>query len=183
MDEGWAALLGAAVGAVVGGGAAITAAWLGRGGMKEQAEAAIRQAEAMIRQTERQADADHAQWKRAVLRDACIEFVQAARSHVHAVHRYHALIRFDQQGIDQDPERIRQEYFTKRGPMYTACLALELENDDEIRDAALRVLEASQQIPHVMDARADFSVAEERTRLTGEAIGEFVRIARSHLEM
>ncbi|MDX2849334.1 hypothetical protein PV342_12865 [Streptomyces sp. PA03-3a] len=81
MDEGLAALYGAGIGAVFGGGTAIAAAWLGRAGMRMQADAAIAQAE-------RQADAQLEQWKLTTRREATVaflmtghEFAAAARAH------------------------------------------------------------------------------------------------------
>ncbi|MFF8903210.1 hypothetical protein ACF082_37770 [Streptomyces lydicus] len=176
MDQGWAALLGAAIGAVLGGGAAITAAWLGRSGMEAQAQA-------MIQQASWQADATREQWIRQVLRDACIEFVEASRLQVHAIRRYHALVMFDQQGFDRDPEQIRRNYFNRGMRTQTAGLVLELEGSHEVRNAVERVLEASRRIPHLSEDHGNYPEAEEETQHMWEAIDEFVRIARTRLAL
>jgi hypothetical protein len=176
MDQGWAALLGAAIGAVFGGGAAITAAWLGRSGMKMQAQA-------MIQQAGWQADATREQWRRQVLRDACIEFVEASRLHVHAIRRYHALVMFDQQGFDRDPEQIRRNYFNRGMRTQSAGLVLELEGSHEVRDVAARVLEAAREIPHLGEDHGNYPEVQEKTQHMWEAIDEFVRIARTRLAL
>ncbi|WP_351233900.1 hypothetical protein [Streptomyces sp. NPDC002133] len=176
MDQGWAALLGAAIGAVLGGGAAITAAWLGRSGMKMQARA-------MIQQAGWQADATREQWRRQVLRDACIEFVEASRLHVHAIRRYHALVMFDQQGFDRDPEQIRRNYFNRGMRTQSAGLVLELEGSHELREAAARVLEAARGIPHLGEDHGNYPEAQEKTQHMWDAIDEFVRVARTRLAL
>lgn len=63
MDQGLAVLYGAGIAAVFGGGTGIMAAWIGRAGMRLQAEASIAQAD-------RQADAQRQQWKLTIRRDA-----------------------------------------------------------------------------------------------------------------
>ncbi|WP_432003686.1 hypothetical protein [Streptomyces sioyaensis] len=176
MDQGWAALLGAAIGAVFGGGAAITAAWLGRSGLKVQAQA-------MIQQTDGQAAATREQWRRQILRDSCIEFVEASRSHVHAIRRYHALVMFDQQGFDRDPEQIRRNYFNRGTQTQSAGLVLELEGSQELREAAAKVLEAARVVPHLSEDHGNYADAQEKTQHMWEAINEFVRVARSRLAL
>ncbi|MEJ8639941.1 hypothetical protein [Streptomyces sp. MS2.AVA.5] len=176
MDQGWAALLGAVIGAVFGGGAAVSAAWLGRSGMKIQAQA-------MAQQASLQVDAAREQWRRQVLREACIEFVEASRLHVHAIHRYHALVRCDQQGVDREPEQIRRNYFNRGTRTQSAGLVLEFEGSPEVRDAATRVLEAGRGIPHLSDDHTNFPEALEKTQHMWEAIDEFVRVARAQLAL
>ncbi|MEF3119235.1 hypothetical protein [Streptomyces chrestomyceticus] len=175
MDQGWAALLGAAFGALFGGGAAITAAWLGRSGMKMQAQA-------MIRQASWQADAAHEQWRRQVLRDACIEYVEAARLDVHATRRYHGLVMFNQQGMPRDPEQIFQRYHARGMRLQRAALVLELEGSHEVREATQKVLDAARAIPPLNERlRDNYPEAQEKTQHMWEAIDEFVRVARTHL--
>ncbi|MEU1630268.1 hypothetical protein ABZ746_34210 [Streptomyces sp. NPDC020096] len=174
MDQGWAALLGAVIGAVFGGGAAISAARLGRSGMKMQAQA-------MIQQAGWQAAATREQWRRQVLRDACIEFVEASRLDVRAIRRYHALVMFDQQGFDRDPEQIRRNYFNRGTRTQSAGLVLELEGSHEVRDAAARVMESAREIPHLNEDRGNYPEAQEKTQRMWEAIDEFVRVARTRL--
>ncbi|UXY24969.1 hypothetical protein N8I84_41795 (plasmid) [Streptomyces cynarae] len=176
MDQGWAALLGALIGAVFGGGAAIAAAWLGRNGMKLQAQA-------MLQQASWQAQSTREQWRREVLRDACIELVEASRLQVHAIRRYHALVMFDQQGFDRDPDQVRRNYFERGTRTQAAGLVLELEGDHELRVAAARVLEAARGIPHLQEDHGNYPEAQEKTQHMWEATDEFVRVARTRLAL
>ncbi|WP_371618958.1 hypothetical protein [Streptomyces sp. NBC_00454] len=180
MDQGIAGLLGAAVGALAGGSAAVAAAWLGRNGMKQQAEA-------MVQQAERQAGAQSEQWKRTVLRDCCIAFADAARHRVHAVHRYNALLMYDQRGYHQDPDEIARTFYESGIPMWTAYLAVELEANDEIREAALLVTQASSAIPFLGRwpvagiTQEAYDASEGKASEMYELVGEFVRIVRQRL--
>ncbi|MEV7581706.1 hypothetical protein [Streptomyces erythrochromogenes] len=146
------------------------------------------QAEAMVQQAQRQADTQREQWQRTLLRDSCIAFVDGARRRVHAVHRYNALLMYDQRGYDQDPEDIARSFY-QGPPIWTAYLAVELEADAEIREAALRVMQASSAIPFLGKwpvegiTQAAYDASEGKAGEMAEQIEEFVRIVRQHLHM
>ncbi|MEV7371934.1 hypothetical protein AB0O51_13740 [Streptomyces sp. NPDC090301] len=145
------------------------------------------QAEAMVQQAERQAEAQREQWKRTLLRDCCITFADAARHRVHAVHRYNALLMYDQRGHNRDPDEIVRNFYESSLPMLTAYLAVELEADTEIREAAARVTQASSAIPFLGAwpvegiAQEAYDASAGKAKEMYELTSEFVHIVRRHL--
>ncbi|MFD4116896.1 hypothetical protein ACFWSJ_26030 [Streptomyces niveus] len=183
MDQGLAALYGAGIGAVFGGGTAIAAAWLGRGGMRMQAEAAIRQAD-------RQADAQREQWKLTMRRDATVAFLMAAHDFLHAALALWEAISKEGATALADAELTGNFKSTHRS-LHRTAVTVYLESTPELAPKIADILELADATRRVSLGRfepTDSDAAERELYRRRRAIGDlessvavFPDHARPHL--